>query len=590
MSKPSVPLFASIVPILCFLVLAPSPVRGATDSCLACHGDAPRMQKLGYPHFTVTTTAVARQSGMKAACSDCHLGNPAASQRKDAHRGMGRLLIVKRKGLVATPADRKEPLKLTGSPMYRIRYRTERGGKAAFDPTVATVLYQDKRRDTLSQNYPMMEKTCGGCHPREYAGLRASTMGRNAKQSRYQSWTDPTHGPHNCGVWFDGNYERIAADTAVPFSRETAALEQRSCNGCHVGCLDCHYDPRPTDPANPGTGVHTFRRVPPPESCYGGGRGPYCHAGPEERRRGAGYFGGPFSHPEGMPADVHVGAKVGCLDCHDTHRTDPKLGHALVKRQARCGKCHEAVVKSHAASLHKSLSCEACHIRNVGGYQATFWGPGILAGSPTPFFKFKDYYGIMRDPILIRDQKGRWIPVKPYPMAVENQKRGLDLAPGLYWRYPASFPDLERTDDAWGYVGIVGGLPENNRAILWIQMDKLSHKYGRARDCGSCHDSPDGEQRQEVRWEFSDEGAFPFKGHHTVVANRQGLSIRGMQADEKVEPSPGYRNSAFAPWLFLPDAWRIPGDFALPPIKDRQRYDAERHDPEKARWSGTIHR
>lgn len=566
----------------------PSKAADTTDSCLACHASAAKMAELGYPHFTVTQEEAETQSGMTAGCADCHLGNRLESDREKAHQGMGRLLLVRKKGLVAETAERKLPLEIGGSAMLRIKYRVEKEGKAAVDPGVNAILYQDKRRDTLSQDFGVMEKTCGACHAKEFAEFKKSTMGSNGKQSRYRSWTDKERGPHNCGVWFDGNYDRIVANTAAPFSRESNALNQRTCNSCHVGCLDCHYEPMAKDPNEPKKGMHTFNRTPKPESCYGGGRGPLCHAGPEDRRRGAGYFGGPFSHPEGMEADVHLAKGVGCLDCHESTKVNKQLGHAMVKRQADCIKCHQKEMMSHARSAHRKLSCEACHIRNVAGYQATFWGPGKLAGSETTFFKYKEYYGMMKEPILIRDQRGRWIPVKPFPMAVMNQKKSA-LKPGLHWRWPKNLPDLSRTDDAWGYVGLFGGLPENNKALLWIQMDKVSHKYGKSRDCDSCHDLPGGEQRQHVSWEFSDAGAMPFSGSHTVVAGKKGLFISGMKADERIEVTEGHRLSSFAPFVYLRDKWSIRGDFALPQIKDRKRFESTKGDVKKARASGVVH-
>jgi nitrate/TMAO reductase-like tetraheme cytochrome c subunit len=566
----------------------PVTARG-TDSCISCHADTVKMRNLGYPHFAVTAEEVHRQSGMTADCSDCHLGNPGETDRDKAHQGMGRLLIVRKKGLRAETADRKLPLEVTGDPMTRIKHRVEKNGTASVDTSVAMVLYQDKRRNTLSQDFSVMEKTCGRCHSGEVAEFRTSAMGRNGKQSQYNAWNNTARGPHNCGVWFDGNYERIAANTAVPFSADASALNQRSCNQCHVGCLDCHYDPQPKDSTDLRKGMHTFNRTPRPESCYGGGRGTYCHAGPEDRRRGAGYFGGSYSHPEGMEPDVHKKAGIGCLDCHASSKSDPKLGHGTVRRQATCDGCHTAVVESHRKSAHRNLSCEACHIRQVAGYQGTFWGPGIQAGAATPFFKYKEYYGIMEEPILIRDQKGRWIPVKPFPMAVLNQKGGPDLKPGVHWRWPKELPDPERTDDAWGYVGIVGGLPENNRAILWIQMDKMSHKYGKSRACDSCHGLAGGEQVQRVPWEFSDAGALPFDGSHTVVAGRNGLSIRNIRATGSIEPTEGQKISSFAPWQYLPDAWNIPGNFALPELKNKTDYARMLGNAAEARRAGITH-
>ncbi|AJE02322.1 cytochrome c3 family protein [Geobacter pickeringii] len=577
--------------VVTMLVLPPPPSTGAAEAsaCVDCHGSAATMKRLGYPHFTVTPREVRLQSGMPADCHHCHGGNPAAREKDAAHAGIGRLVAVRKTGLTGVTMERKHPLSLGSNPMERIRLMADQAGTPVPDRTASILLWQDKRTDTLSQDFGRIEKSCGGCHKEEFAEFTRSTMARNGKQSSYRTWTDGERGPHNCGVWFTGNYEAIAANTAVPFDRTTNALNQRQCNTCHVGCLDCHYDPRPIDPANPKSGMHTFRRTPPPENCYGGGRGQTCHAGPEERRRGAGYFGGAYANPEGVEPDVHLRAQVACLDCHESSRGKKGLTHAMVRRQATCDRCHGAIVRSHALSTHRTLTCEACHIRTVGGYQGTFWGPGILGGKPTPFFKYKEYYGIMVDPILIRDQRGRWIPVKPFPMAVMNVKAAA-LEPGLHWRWPATLPDLERTDDAFGYVGLVGGLPENNKALLWIQMDKVSHKYGTPRPCDSCHGSADGAQRREVNWEFTDAGALPFSGRQTVVADARGLAIRGIAATDKIEPSAGTAVSSFAPWFYLKDAWSIPGNFSLPAITDRGRYERLKERRDEARKAGIIHR
>jgi hypothetical protein len=172
-------------------------------------------------------------------------------------------------------------------------------------------------------------------------------------------------------------------------------------------------------------------------------------------------------------------------------------------------------------------------------------------------------------------------------MAVMNQK-GSPFKPGLYWRFPADLPDLQRTDDAWAYVGLFDGLPENNKAMLWIQMDKMSHKLGKSRTCDSCHASHDGSQQQSVTWEYSDPGAMPFNGSHELVADKTGLYIRKMQS-EKIGLEQGYTLSALAPWLYLKDKWQVQGDFSLPVIKDRKRYDALRIHPETARTSRIVH-
>lgn len=548
------------------------------------------MDSLGYGHFTVTQQEVEAQSGMQAACHECHLGKPDENAKDKAHMGMARLLVVSRKGFAASTSARKEPIEYGTNQMNRIYVVATKDGRRARDASVAAVSWHDKDRETLSQDFNVMKKSCGACHEKEFEEFSRSTMGTNGKQSQYKGWTDKGRGPHNCGPWFEGNFESMQANTSLPMSPESHRINQKACNTCHVGCLDCHFYPQKADPADPSKGVHTFMKTPSPESCYGNGRASICHAGPEDRRRGAGYFGGSFSFPEGNAPDVHLKAGVGCLDCHESTKGNPALGHGMVKRQAQdsCKRCHAEAVMSHAASLHRNLACEACHIQMVAGYQGTYWGPGKLAGAATPYFKFKAYYGYMPEPILIRDQKGRWIPVKPFPMAVMNQK-GSPFTPGLHWRYPADLPDLRRTDDAWAYAGLFGGLPENNKAMLWIQMDKMSHKLGKSRSCDSCHASADGSQRQSVSWEYSDPGALPFNGGHEVYADKNGLFIAKMRS-EKIEPEPGYRLSAFAPWVYLKDKWQVRGDFSLPVIKERKGFEAARGDIVAARRSGVVHR
>lgn len=576
--------------VLSFLIFASNPIAVAASgpTCVSCHSSKETMQSLGYPHLTVTPEEVERQSGMVAPCTGCHRGNPLSSDPATAHAGITRFIAVKKQGLKGETPKRTYPFLFTGNPLERVKLQTEKGGKPVVDSSVAYLLYGDRRSDTLSVDFDLLKATCGTCHAAQYEEFTKSTKARFGKQGAYIGWTNREHGPHNCGAWFESSVAAISAGTTLPFTPQAAGVNQRTCNSCHTGCLDCHYLPQPANPARPEQGMHSFYRRPPAEACYGGGRGSTCHAGPEERRRGAGYFGGAYSYPEGATPDIHAGKGVVCLDCHEAGGGGSMIGHATVKRQATCGRCHQDVEARHARSSHKNLSCEACHIRNVGGYQATFWGPGKHAGVDTPFFKYKDYYGVMKEPFLIRDQRGRWIPVKPFPMAVMNQKT-VQIEPGLHWRWPAGLPDLGRTDDAWGYAGIAGGLPENNSALLWVQMDKMSHKLGPSRTCSSCHELAGNEQRQTVAWEYSDQGALPFSGSHTVVGNEKGLFIVGIRSIDAIEPVDGRKKSAFAPWSFFPDKWVVKGDFSLPPLKDRKLYESAKGDPEQARMKLVVH-
>ncbi len=562
----------------------------ASDSCVTCHSDAKRMSDLGATALTITGQEIEKQSGMPAGCSDCHLGKPDELELDQAHDGLARLLVVRKNGLMVDPRLHTLPLQYGTNPINRIFIGTDKNGTVTRDAAVAALSWHDKRTDTLTQDFEVMKKTCGKCHENEFAEFSKSTMGTNGKQSQYKGWQDHQRGPHNCGPWFEGNFERMQAQTSVPMSRTSHLINQKACNTCHVGCLDCHFNPMPKRAGDLSKGAHSFVKTPPAESCYGNGRASICHAGPEDRRRGAGYFGGSYSFPEGNEPDAHVKAMIGCLDCHDSTRTNAALGHGTIKRQAgeSCVRCHAGAARSHVASIHSKLSCEACHIRQVAGYQGTYWGPGKIAGTATPYFKFKAYYGYMPEPILIKNQQGKWIPVKPFPMAVMNQKES-PFKPGFYWRYPADLPDLQRTDDAWAYVGLFGGLPENNKALLWFQIDKMSHKLGKSRSCDSCHSDPQGVQRRQVTWEYSDPGAALFTGSHTVLADRNGLFIRDMKS-ENIQTEAGYKLSDFAPWLYLKEKWQVKGDFSIPVIRDRKGYDAAMADLEIARKSGMLHR
>lgn len=570
---------------------APAAAAPPENGCRSCHESPQRMKELGFPHFTVTSHEVRAQTRHSTAdCQHCHLGNPQAGTKEAAHKGLARLLVVRKKGLTTDLSPRNEPLAYGSNPANRLYIATEKDGQKTRDAAVATIQWQDKRADNLALDFEGLKNTCGSCHAKQFDEFLKSPMGAMAKQSQYAGWTDPKRGPHNCGPWFEGNYDRMQANTGVPIPKAGHAVNQKVCNSCHTGCLDCHFNPQPKDPKNLAAGSHSFAKTPPSPSCYGNGRANLCHAGPEDNRRGAGYYGGPFSIPEGNEPDVHVKATVGCLDCHDSSKNDKRLTHGVVKRQAQasCVRCHSRQVAAHDSSQHKSLTCEACHIQQVAGYQATYWGPGKLAGVDTPFFKYKGYQGVLSQPILIKDQRGRWIPVKPYPMAVMNQKEA-PFKLGLYWRYPDTLPDELRTDDAWAFTGLHGGMVGNNKALTWIQMEKLSHKLGKARSCDSCHgEQLNGTQMQKAAWTYDGPGAEPFKGSHSVVASKNSLKIMDIQAHERLTVEPGFALSSLAPWAYL-DVWEVSGDFSIPVPRDKAAYANQAADYRKAKAQKIIH-
>ncbi len=540
LSRLSIPIF--------FLSLLIYPVL--SESCISCHGNKELMEELGYPQFYFTLEEVRKQSGMPTVkCSDCHLGNPNASLKEEAHRGMVSLYVIGKKEFKIL--DRREIL-----PFLKPRNDTIMKKMLPKDKRVVTILYHDKDPDLFTFNKEIVKKTCGKCHPKEVEEFSKTTMGTNRYQSMYKSWIE-SPGPHNCGPWFLAWYENIKEEINVNYTLKQVKINQKACNRCHVSCLDCHYAPFKNE------GVHKFERKPSPISCYGGGRGSICHAGPEERRRGAGYLGGEFSFPKGREPDVHVKYGLTCIDCHDPLA---KGGMGGIKREVSCAKCHEKIAQALKLSSHAKVSCEACHILDAGGYQLTVWGPGKVAGVFTPFKKYRAYYGTISKPLLIKDKRGIWIPVKPFPMVVVNIKKDVERKPGVIFRRAGS-------KDAYALIGTYDGLPRNNKALLWFQMDKLSHSIRKkARSCESCHNSSI--QILESRWKFTDQGAEPFEGKHIIIGNSSGLYVIGLTNTTPIIVKKGWSIADLAPWYYLKDKFYVKGNFALPEI-DRVKYEKE---------------
>lgn len=332
-------------------------------------------------------------------------------------------------------------------------------------------------------------------------------------------------------------------------SHDQAIAKQKACNICHAGCLDCHYAPSRKQ------GVHAFSRIPPSLNCSGGGRSTFvCHAGTTERRRGDSYLGKDLSEPPGLPEDVHVSKKIECVDCHETGPDG--MGH--LERNATCQDCHLDVEEAVAGSVHKNMACAACHVKILGGYEMTSWGPGLIESRPNPFKKYSLYYGPQEPPILIKDQKGRWMPTKIWPNSVGGIKETVAARPGLIFRWPQG-----ETHDAYAQLGTFSFPGGNNNYLAWLQVEEVAHPYGKSRTCGSCHDSQT--QISSVTWRYYDsQGAEPFTGRQKVVADRNGLRVQDIRATSKITPMEGGKTEYYAAWLHLGNIWKTSGDFSIP--------------------------
>ena len=93
------------------VLLLTAQFSGAADNCRSCHENRQAMEKSGYGHFTVTQQEVETQSRMPASCSGCHLGDPGAANKEQAHKGLARLLVTRwGKGTVAKVSPHGEVL------------------------------------------------------------------------------------------------------------------------------------------------------------------------------------------------------------------------------------------------------------------------------------------------------------------------------------------------------------------------------------------------------------------------------------------------------------------------------------------------
>jgi len=548
----------------------------SSESCIQCHGSKKKMIELGYPQFYITLKDVRKQTKHKTVfCRDCHLGNGRTNDKEKAHKGMLKPLyvnhsmdLVERKELYEKNDYELNRLIPQGDDeLFNMIPKIKENGELYLHPEVRNLLWHDRNPESFNFDFEIAKKTCGkrGCHAEELKQFRTTIMGRNFRQRTMVSWLEP-YGPHNCGpsfadippekvlkkVGFDfTNTEKIRKEMNISFTNEQAMRKQKMCNVCHPGCLDCHYAP------SRKRGSHAFLKVPDSYSCMGRGRSnSICHSGAGQSRRGETYIGNFYSIPQGRKGDIHFKKGIQCIDCHQIG----EKGMGDIKRKATCQDCHIEIEKAHAKSIHKNLTCTACHVTEAGGYQITIWGKGYIGEKPTPFKKYGLYYGIQKPLILMKDQKGIWFPVKIFPHSVENIKK--DVPPsGLRYRWPNG-----ETRDMYYIIGTIDGLPSGNKHLLWIQIEEVSHPFGKARDCESCHRD---KQISISQWEYEDiQGAEPFRGGYKIVADENGLRIKDFW-HTKINVLPGFKLTDFASWIYFTDKWFIPGNFSIKVNKNK---------------------
>ncbi len=563
------------------------------------------MGAAGFPQFVFSSLDVNAQTHMPASCVDCHLGDPAAQAREAAHQGLLTLTLVRPKTWeTATrrslaPEDLRDWPDLTprgADRATRLFPKRSYEGSVRNNTDFRTILYQDKNPGTLAFNPVITEKTCGKCHAGIVASFLKSPMGGGAgahTQSQYRTWTGAT-GPQSCGLWMgvltrpgqdgftDENIANFNAHSTMSLSQKDGQNAQRICNQCHVGCLDCHLDPRAKSAELRGDGPHTFVKRPEPLACYGGGRSFSCHAGPLERRRGDGYIRAEFTQasPQGLQElknnpDIHMQKNISCSDCHEPNKQTGH--HGDLRRNVACGKCHAAVVEAHQKGPHARVDCAACHTTRIGGYAFNFWSAVGPSGKENPLTRIQDYVTGATVPLLIRNPNGVWIPVHLVPHTSGNVKAGeVKLSRKLLFRNKpdSGIERRYRSNDSYAVTGVIRGLDNKDHDVMaWMNLDRVAHATGRARTCESCHAS----SAQTITVNYSG-GSYKDveDGQYTIIADGKGLRVSDIKDENGAVPKDLVR---------LKDSWSIRGNFSLPSVKDLARYETMKKAREEGRFT-----
>ncbi len=579
------------------------------DTCVQCHGNSSMMTGLGYPQFFLTDESVKEQSHMPAACSDCHLGNPGEPSKGGAHQGLLSVRLADPKFNVISrdvmkPADREAWGSLAPAGENRATQLLPKkivDGKIRDHPDYNLVLWQDKNPSTFAFNPVVAEKTCGKCHEAIVQKFLKSPMGGAGgahTQSQYRAWTGPA-GPQSCGLWTGGlagpgqdrfsdeNRSYYNAHSTMPVTEKTAHNNQRTCNKCHVGCLDCHLDVSKKAAVAGQGSSHAFAKKPSSLSCYGGGKAFICHAGPLERRRGDGYLRGEFTQAASKGKqvlrdrpDVHAQKGLVCVDCHSPN---PGTGsHADLQRHVSCSQCHGDVVRTHAAGPHKKVDCAACHTTLIGGYAFNFWSAVGPEGQENPITRIQDYQVEAVSPLLIKNPKGSWIPVHLVPHTSGNVKAAeVKLSRRLLFR---NRPDVQIdrryfSNDSYAITGLVKNIDFKDRdTMVWFNLDRVAHATGKSRSCESCHAS----RTQKIVTKFEGGSYKELEdGEYTIIADEKGLRVTDFR-----DPETGAIPKDLLP---LKDKWSLKGDFSLPAVRNKTLYRKMEAEYKKGTFRHSLH-
>jgi len=279
------------IPRTCFflaaiIVLLPAGIINASDSCVHCHGNEVRMKELGYSQFLVTAENSTAQTGMTAACVDCHLGDAEAQAIQDSHRGLLSLRVVGKKWNTQERAGMKEQ-DLKNWPSLEPRgdkKASQLGPKMLIDGTLAdnpdfrTILYHDKNPATLAFNPGIAENTCGKCHPKQREEYAKSVHGKAVLEDKnqYAAVCSDCHSTHDVE-----SPAKTSAKLAIVQNCGTCHAESlKTYTGTYHGqvgtlgyaytakCYDCHGSHGIQRVSDPNSNVHPDNRLNTCQKCH----------------------------------------------------------------------------------------------------------------------------------------------------------------------------------------------------------------------------------------------------------------------------------------------------------------------------------
>jgi hypothetical protein len=135
---------------------------------------------------------------------------------------------------------------------------------------------------------------------------------------------------------------------------------------------------------------------------------------------------------------------------------------------------------------------------------------------------------------------------------------------------------VERKPDEVNDMYIMNGtskLKKNSKMLAWIQMDKMSHSIGKARNCESCHSSHDQIATSWWTYDNMNDVKKTFNGSYTIKATKKGLFFTDWKNETPVTVDERDVED-FMPFVNSGNVWDVKGIDMSIPFGDKKYADA----------------